>query len=254
MRFVFMVMGEGLDCARDTAHLSNPFNDITLYGVSSVEMACEKARALVGRADLIELCGAFDDRMTRRVIQAVDGKIPVGHVTHFESENGKFERLFGKKAPAGPIRAYEPEDEERLMEIWLSANLEAHDFIPGSYWRENYDAVRQVYLPGSETYVYESEGEICGFISLLSGGFIGALFVDRSARCKGIGAELIGHCKALCSPLTVTVYTENKRAVSFYRRCGFKVTAEQPADSKGHTEYLMSWKREAPAPEGEQKK
>lgn len=40
------------------------------------------------------------------------------------------------------------------MEIWLSASLLAHDFIPASYWQEQFEVVRDRYLPISATYVF----------------------------------------------------------------------------------------------------
>lgn len=246
MNYLFLIMGREFDYHTHNAHFKNQYTNVTVCGVDGVESACDLVRSLGEPPDLIELCGAFDDRMTRRVIEAAGGDVPVGRVTHFASEKEKFERLFGREEQPPAIRPYTPEDEQRVMDIWLSANLEAHDFIPRSYWQENYSAVQQVYLPGSRTFVYEREGEIAGFVSMLEGGFVGALFIDHAHRGVGIGTELIEYCKQLSPSLAVTVYTENKRAVAFYRRCGFAITAEQQADSKGHTEYLMSWKQDAP--------
>lgn len=38
------------------------------------------------------------------------------------------------------IRKLEESDLPRIMQIWLSANKEAHGFIKESYWDENFEA------------------------------------------------------------------------------------------------------------------
>lgn len=40
------------------------------------------------------------------------------------------------------IRKLEESDLPRIMQIWLSANKEAHGFIKESYWDENFEAVK----------------------------------------------------------------------------------------------------------------
>lgn len=50
------------------------------------------------------------------------------------------------------------------MQIWLSANKEAHGFIKESYWDENFEAVKAA-LPCAEVYIHENaEAEPDGFI------------------------------------------------------------------------------------------
>ena len=40
------------------------------------------------------------------------------------------------------IRKFKESDLPRIMQIWLSANKEAHGFIKESYWYENFEAVK----------------------------------------------------------------------------------------------------------------
>ena len=42
------------------------------------------------------------------------------------------------------IRALRPEDLDQVMQIWLDANLEAHCFLPESYWCDHMEEVRGV--------------------------------------------------------------------------------------------------------------
>ena len=44
------------------------------------------------------------------------------------------------------IRALRPEDLDQVMQIWLDANLEAHCFLPESYWCDHMEEVRAALL------------------------------------------------------------------------------------------------------------
>ena len=55
------------------------------------------------------------------------------------------------------VRPFQAGDLDAVMEIWLSANLQAHSFIPEEYWRENAREVRRL-LPEAAVYVREEDG------------------------------------------------------------------------------------------------
>ena len=40
------------------------------------------------------------------------------------------------------IRKFETRDTEQVMQIWLAANLDAHDFVPKEYWINQYPFVQ----------------------------------------------------------------------------------------------------------------
>lgn len=63
------------------------------------------------------------------------------------------------------IRALQKADINRVADLWLDTNLKAHDFIPSQYWKENYEAVKEM-LPQAEVYVYENDTKIQGFVGL----------------------------------------------------------------------------------------
>ena len=94
------------------------------------------------------------------------------------------------------IRDLKQKDIDKVMEIWLESTIKAHDFIPEKYWQDNYNAVKDIYIPQSKTYVYEEGEEIKGFISILNDDFIGALFVSLNEQGKGIGSKLIEYANA----------------------------------------------------------
>ena len=85
------------------------------------------------------------------------------------------------------IRKWLSDDVEPLLTLWLESTTVAHPFIDAQYWQESEAVVREVYLPSAETWVWEEEGQLRGFISVMESAFVGALFVDPAYAGKGIG-------------------------------------------------------------------
>ncbi len=137
------------------------------------------------------------------------------------------------------IREYKSADRERVMEIWLDSNLEAHSFIRAEYWRECYECSAEA-IEKSEVYVAEEDGTIVGFIGL-DGDNIEGFFVDGKCRCRGVGKSLIDFVKERHTKLTLCVYEKNERASEFYKREGFVPVRKKPDISTGETEILMKW-------------
>lgn len=117
------------------------------------------------------------------------------------------------------IRALRPEDLDQVMQIWLDANLEAHCFLPESYWCDHMEEVRAA-LPAAQVFVYQDWEGLQGFAGL-TGDYLAGLFVRRAARSRGIGRALLERAKEGRESLTLHVYRENSPAVRFYQREGF---------------------------------
>ena len=137
------------------------------------------------------------------------------------------------------IRNIKSKDIDRIMGIWLRSTIKAHDFISKEYWEDNYNDVRNIYIPMAETVVYEDEEDIKGFISIINNVFIGALFVDIDYQGSGIGKKLIDYVMDRYKKLNLAVYKENKKSVEFYINRGFKIIKEQVNEDSGHNEYIM---------------
>ena len=139
------------------------------------------------------------------------------------------------------IRKLKPEDLDAVMAIWLKTNVEAHDFIPESYWQTNFPVVKSL-LPEAEIYVYEEDEIIQGFVGLME-KYIAGIFVTPDCQCHGIGKALLDFIKKSHSTLTLQVYKKNARAVKFYHREAFTVRQEQVDENTGEVELVMSWTR-----------
>lgn len=137
------------------------------------------------------------------------------------------------------IRRMAGSDLDAVAQIWLESNLDAHGFVQADYWHGKIDEVRKQ-IANAEVYVYEDGGGVEGFIGL-NAGHIAGLFVRQGSRSRGIGARLLGLAKALRDELSLDVYTQNTRALSFYKREGFRVMSEDCDAETGQTEAHMVW-------------
>ncbi len=134
------------------------------------------------------------------------------------------------------IRPFEKEDLPVLMDLRLSANMDAHAFIPASYWAEHAGQVR-TQLPRAEVYVCQQDAAapIDGFIGI-NGTHIEGLFVKKACRSKGVGRQLKPR-------LTLCVYRQAPKALSFYEREGVAILSEDTDGSTGEKELFMGWRR-----------
>ena len=139
------------------------------------------------------------------------------------------------------IRRLQKVDINRVADIWLKTNLEAHDFISEQYWIGNYEAVKKM-LPQAEVYVYEDNKIIQGFVGL-SNEYIEGIFVSDEMQSCGIGKLLLDYIKNKKVRLRLNVYQKNTRALSFYQREGFDIQCEGFDGATGEKEYPMLWQQ-----------
>lgn len=141
------------------------------------------------------------------------------------------------------IRIYKEQDLDRMTEIWLEASLLAHPFIKADYWKEQADAMRNIYLISSQNFVYIDEnGEITGFVAMVD-DYLAAIFVTPDKQGQGIGKKLLDEVKHNHNTITLTVYSRNEQAIQFYKREGFEETEERTDTNTGEKEWLMTYRR-----------
>lgn len=128
---------------------------------------------------------------------------------------------------------------DRIIDIWLTSNIEAHPFIDKAYWKSHQEEVREA-LPHSDLSYYEKDGEIVGFIGIIE-GYIAGIFVDSQYRGKRIGKHLLDNAKGKNNHLKLSVYDENKLATNFYVREGFKLVKKEFDKETNQLDCLMEW-------------
>lgn len=138
------------------------------------------------------------------------------------------------------ILSYRKTDLEEMVRIWYEASIITHSFIPASFWALQKSAMKDKYLPLAENFVFQDDGQITGFISLV-GKRICALFVAPAMQGRGIGRALLEYAKALKGKLSLKVYKENENALRFYEMCGFMAAGEEVDEYTGCMQILMKW-------------
>jgi len=139
------------------------------------------------------------------------------------------------------IRLFKKTDMNQVINIWLDASIKAHSFINEEFWRSKAKEMREIYIPSGETYVFEEEHIVKGFMSLKK-DTLAAIFVSPNEQRKGIGKKLILKAKQLRKNLNLTVYKENTDSVEFYKKSGFKIIDEQKDLHTGHLELIMQYR------------
>ena len=123
------------------------------------------------------------------------------------------------------IRKYKEIEIPILMDIWEAATSQAHPFLLVEFNQMVKQMMIEKYMPDSDTWIYEEQGKILGFISMMDNE-IGGLFVDPKAQAKGIGRSLVDHMNTFHKVLEVEVFKENKIGLPFYQKTGFSIINE----------------------------
>ena len=135
------------------------------------------------------------------------------------------------------IRLAERQDLDRIMEIWLEGNLQAHDFVGPDYWTGCLQEVREA-IAQADVWVWDENGRVEAFAGMVE-HYLAGLFVSGAQRGKGIGGLILEHIKEQRFPLTLHVYSRNAGAVQFYERHGFGIVSEYIDPETGQPEREM---------------
>jgi len=136
------------------------------------------------------------------------------------------------------IRKSREADIEQILDIWLSASIKAHSFVGSEFWRSKVSEMRDMYIPASETFVFEVDEQVAGFYCLY-GSTLAAVFVSPSLQGQGIGSALIDDAKSRRTCLQLSVYSQNVPSINFYKKHGFISLTEQIDEQTGHPEFIM---------------
>lgn len=119
------------------------------------------------------------------------------------------------------IRRYHADDCGAVIDVWARASAVAHPFLRPEFLEQERQNIRELYMPNAETWVWESDGQVVGYVALL-GKEIGGLFVDPDFHRGGIGRGLVEWARDLHGDLEVEVFEKNVIGRAFYDRLGFQ--------------------------------
>jgi ribosomal protein S18 acetylase RimI-like enzyme len=123
------------------------------------------------------------------------------------------------------------DDCDRLMLVWESAVKATHDFLEPEDF-EFYKKIIPGFFSQVDLYVLMAEKGIAAFLGV-SGNNIEMLFVSAEARGKGCGKLLLEYAINNLHAMKVDVNEQNKQAIGFYEKFGFRVIARSEKDSMG---------------------
>ncbi len=138
------------------------------------------------------------------------------------------------------IRPYAPEDLDQLLDVWLEASRLAHPFLDESFLERERDQIANVHLASAETWVWDHDGEVVGFIALIENE-VGGLFVLPSSHGRGIGRALMDHAGARLGALELSVFEANSIGRGFYEAYGFRLAGRRIHEPTGQSELRMRW-------------
>jgi putative acetyltransferase len=120
------------------------------------------------------------------------------------------------------IRKHKPEDLEQILHVWEQSSRLAHPFLDEDFVKKVASDMRNLYVPDSETWVFEEQEIVVGFVSMM-GNEIAGLFVLPAHHSKGIGTALLGFVAKEHKVLEVEVFEKNSIGRAFYDKSGFEL-------------------------------
>ena len=146
------------------------------------------------------------------------------------------------------IRKYKPEDCEEVLEVWFAASQVATPFLSEEFLTDEREQIRTNHLPKAETWVFEYEDSVAGFIALM-GNEVGGIFVKPELQGRGIGRALMDHAAGSRASLFLDVFKQNSIGRRFYDRYGFRFQREHVNEQTGHLQLRLLYMPKNPAPE-----
>jgi putative acetyltransferase len=123
------------------------------------------------------------------------------------------------------IRQYKDNDLEAVLSTWERATRLVHSFMTDEFIAQEKKNIEEIYLPNTDTWVVDIDGEVRGFIALM-GNEVGAIFLQPEFHGKGIGKALMDKAQQLQGDLEVEVFEANSTGRKFYSRYGFELIGE----------------------------
>jgi putative acetyltransferase len=142
------------------------------------------------------------------------------------------------------LRPYRLDDEDALIELWLTTWREAYPSIDFAarvpWWRERW---RNELVPNAEVIVAELAGAPVGFVTIDRKGYLDQLVVAPDHWGSKLAEALLDEAKRL-SPdsIELLVNDDNARAIRFYERNGFVHGGRDVNPTSGRPVLKMIWK------------
>lgn len=131
---------------------------------------------------------------------------------------------------------------DSLTQVWERSVRETHTFLTEAGIREIAAYVPAALREVPVLAVALEEGKPAGFLGI-AGERVEMLFLDPSARGKGLGRQLLQYGMDQFGVQEVCVNEQNPQALGFYQHMGFQVWKRTETDEQGGPYPLLYLKR-----------
>ena len=137
------------------------------------------------------------------------------------------------------IREAQRSELPAILELWLESTTWGHPFIKANYWRDCIPLVRDAYLANAQNWVWEEDGKLLGFVSIMEGRFLAAMFVAPKAVRRGIAKALMQYVQQRHPHLMLEVYQKKIKSIDFTVRRVFTLSI---AHGRMKPNYPPDWR------------
>jgi len=134
----------------------------------------------------------------------------------------------------------EKKDYTQLIEVWEASVRATHDFLTDEEIKQLKSLILEKnYFDAVELKCCKNtQGEIIGFCGVAEKK-IEMLFVAPSAQGQGIGSALCQYAVEHQNATKVDVNEQNPRAITFYKKMGFRIVGRSAVDKQGRPYPLL---------------
>jgi len=120
------------------------------------------------------------------------------------------------------LRPYRNDDLEAVLSAWENASRVGHPFLTEAFLAQERKNIVELYIPNSETWVLEVDGQVVGFMGL-AGNEVGGLFLQPAYHGRKLGKLMMDKALELHGDLEVEVFEKNVIGRRFYDQYGFEL-------------------------------
>ena len=137
------------------------------------------------------------------------------------------------------IRSFRESDLKAVENIYEKSNTALSLNVPAGFFRKDKKKFTDSTIRHCRNLVFEDKSRILGIISY-SSEYIEGLFVLPESWNSGIGSELLKRALEEGNELRLQVYSDNTRALGFYKKHGFEISGKGICRMTGLPYFEMS--------------
>lgn len=133
-------------------------------------------------------------------------------------------------------------DIDKMMDFWKSENIKSNKAYRNKDITDEYNHTQNQFSENiKSTTVYTEDDELYGYISINNQNQIWGILVKSTIRREGIGSVLVEQCQKTYKNLNVRVPRNDKVAIKFFEKNGFKINQEE--ENATEKTILMVWNK-----------